>query len=116
MCVDGKEGNGKSGKGKSKMNVPFEPYYKDDHCTIYNADCRQVLDALPEDSIELIATDPPFYKVKADWWDRQWEKPEAFLSWMGELCDKWQRALKPNGSLYVFASPQMSYGVESEVA
>ena len=116
MCVDGKEGNGKSGKGKSKMNVPFEPYYKDDHCTIYNADCRQVLDALPDDSIDLIATDPPYYKVKADWWDRQWEKPEAFLDWMGELCDKWRRVLKPNGSLYVFASPQMSHRVESVVA
>jgi len=62
-----------------------------------------------------VATDPPYFKVKADWWDHQWDKPEAFLAWMGGLCDQWQRVLNPNGSLYVFASPQMVWGVEGEV-
>ncbi len=70
---------------------------------------------MDDSSIDLIVTDPPYFKVKADWWDRQWEKPEAFLSWIGELCDEWRRVLKPNGSLYVFASPQMSHAVETEV-
>ena len=70
---------------------------------------------MDDSSIDLIVTDPPYFKVKADWWDRQWEKPAAFLSWMGELCDEWRRVLKPNGSLYVFASPQMSHAVETEV-
>ena len=70
---------------------------------------------MDDSSIDLIVTDPPYFRVKADWWDRQWEKPEEFLSWMGTLCDEWQRVLKPNGSLYVFASPQMAWGVEGEV-
>ena len=92
------------------------PYYDDGKgIVIYNGDCREVMADLADDSIDLICTDPPYFKVKSDWWDRQWDKPEAFLAWMGTLCDEWQRVLKPNGSLYCFASPQMAWGVEGEI-
>ena len=93
----------------------IEPYYQDELCTIYNADTLAVMRALPDNSIDLIATDPPFFKVKGEAWDRQWDKPEKFLAWIGQLCDEWQRLLKPNGSLYCFASPQMTWGVEGEI-
>ena len=89
--------------------------FEQDGITVKNERCESVLASMDDDSIDLIVTDPPYFKVKADWWDRQWEKPEAFLSWMGGLCEQWQRVLKPNGSLYVFASPQMSHAVEMEV-
>jgi len=67
---------------------------------------------MPDNSIDLIVADPPYYRVKDAEWDRQWSKPEAFLSWMGEVSVQWQRLLKPNGSLYCFASPQMAARVE----
>tara|TARA_R110000868_G_scaffold407475_1_gene688982 strand:- start:91 stop:1080 length:990 start_codon:yes stop_codon:yes gene_type:complete len=70
---------------------------------------------MPDNSVDLIATDPPYFKVKSDAWDRQWDKPEGFLSWIGQLCAEWQRILKPNGSLYVFASPRMAARVECEI-
>jgi adenine-specific DNA-methyltransferase len=92
-----------------------EPYYQDELCTIYNADTLAVMRALPDNSIDLIATDPPYFKVKGEAWDNQWDKPEKFLAWVGQLCDEWQRLLKPNGSLYCFASPQMTWGVEGEI-
>jgi len=38
--------------------LPFTPYYQDEHCTIYNADCRQVLPFLPR--FDLLLTDPPY--------------------------------------------------------
>jgi len=79
---------------------------------IIKGDALEVMRGLPDNSIHLIATDPPYYKVKDEQWDRQWETPEGFLSWMDELAQEWQRILKPNGSLYVFASPQMSARVE----
>jgi site-specific DNA-methyltransferase (adenine-specific) len=79
---------------------------------IIKGDALEVMRGLPDNSINLIATDPPYYKVKDEQWDRQWETPEGFLSWMDELAQEWQRILKPNGSLYVFASPQMSARVE----
>ena len=39
--------------------LPFlEPYYRDEHCTIFNADCRKVLPFL--DRFDLLLTDPPY--------------------------------------------------------
>lgn len=38
--------------------VPFEPYYRDEHCVIYNADCRKVLPFLPK--FDLGLHDPPY--------------------------------------------------------
>ena len=83
---------------------------------LYCADCLDILPQLPDNSIDLIATDPPYYKVKGEDWDRQWDTPALFIEWIGELCEQWHRVLKPNGSLYVFASPKMSARVECEVA
>jgi adenine-specific DNA-methyltransferase len=79
---------------------------------LYCGNCMEVMAGIPDNSIDLIATDPPYYKVKGEWWDRQWDTPAAFLAWIGDLCDQWQRILRPNGSLYVFASPKMAARVE----
>lgn len=75
-------------------------------------DSLEVLKQLEDNSVDLICVDPPYYKVKKDWWDRQWDKPEGFLTWLDGLAEQWERILKPNGSLYCFASPQMSARVE----
>lgn len=79
-------------------------------------DCLDVMGGLGDSSIDAVVCDPPYYRVKDDAWDNQWQSKEAFISWIGELCDQWQRILKPNGSLYVFASPRMSAAVEVEIA
>jgi adenine-specific DNA-methyltransferase len=79
---------------------------------IIQGDCLEVMQSLPDNSIDLICTDPPYFRVKKEWWDRQWDKPEGFLAWIDKLAEQWQRILKPNGSLYCFASPKMSARVE----
>jgi adenine-specific DNA-methyltransferase len=63
-----------------------------------------------------VATDPPYYRVKGEAWDRQWDTPALFLAWVSALCEEWQRILRPNGSLYVFASPRMAARVEVTIA
>lgn len=40
------------------MPVPVKPYYQDERCTIYNADCRKVLPWLG--TFDLLLTDPPY--------------------------------------------------------
>jgi len=70
---------------------------------VHERDALDVLRALPDNSVDLVLTDPPFYRVKGEAWDRQWDRPEAFVAWIGQLCEQWQRVLRPNGSLYVFA-------------
>jgi site-specific DNA-methyltransferase (adenine-specific) len=83
--------------------------------TLYQGDCLEVLPTLADNSVDLIAVDPPYFKVKDDAWDRQWRAPAAFVEWVGRLCEQWQRMLRPNGSLYVFASPRMAGQVEQEI-
>ena len=82
---------------------------------LINGDCLTEMAKLPARSVDLILTDPPYFKVKSDAWDRQWEKPAEFLKWLDAIASEWQRILKPNGSLYCFASPQMSARVECQI-
>ena len=79
-------------------------------------DCLEILPTLADNSVDLIATDPPYFRVKDEDWDRQWSDADRFIVWIGQLCQQWQRVLKPNGSLYVFASPKMAARVEIEIA
>lgn len=75
------------------------------------------MQGMGEDSVDLICTDPPYFAVKTDeWWDTQWEKPSEFIKWIDQLAEQWQRILKPNGSLYCFASHRMSAHVEVKLS
>ena len=79
---------------------------------IEHGDCLDVMRAMPDASVDAVVTDPPYFKVKGEWWDHQWSKPEGFIAWVDTLAEEWARILKPNGSLYCFASPKMSARVE----
>lgn len=45
-------------------------------------------------------------------WDRQWKTTDDYLAWLRLVLVQFQRVLKANGSLYLFASPQMAARVE----
>jgi adenine-specific DNA-methyltransferase len=80
--------------------------------SLYLADCQEVLPTLEDNSVSLVATDPPYFQVKEEGWDRQWDSVEGFLAWLDDSAAQWHRILASNGSLYVFASPQMAAWVE----
>ncbi len=40
--------------------IAVKPYYQDDAVVIYNADCRDILPLIPDKSIDLVLTSPPF--------------------------------------------------------
>jgi site-specific DNA-methyltransferase (adenine-specific) len=50
----------------------LKPYYQDNYVTIYHGDCREILPTLPDNSVDLVLTDPP-YGVSLD------------LAWLSEL-------------------------------
>ena len=83
--------------------------------TLYHGDCLDILPTLPDNSVDLIVTDPPYFKVKNLEWDRQWKKPTDFLEWLDIVLSEFHRLLKPNGSLYLFASPQMGRKVANTI-
>ena len=90
-------------------------YYQDDHVTLYHGDAFEVIPSLPED-IGCLLTDPPYFQVKDDEWDNQWDKASDFLAWMGEWLDLAKPKLAANGSAWVFASPAMTSSVERLIA
>lgn len=95
------------------MSLPT-PYYRDadGQITLYCGDCREILPQLEPGSVDLVLTDPPFMNVKSEWWDRQWRTVADYLDWYRLILREFTRTLAPNGSLYVFASPEMSARVE----
>jgi DNA modification methylase len=76
---------------------------------IYCGDCLNLIKEIPDKSVDLILTDPPYNISKTDInkgsgilrqnfgeWDYDY-KPELYI-------DEWQRVLKDNGQIYVFCS------------
>jgi site-specific DNA-methyltransferase (adenine-specific) len=82
-----------------------------DSVEIWHADCRDVLPV----ECDAVVTDPPYFRVKGEEWDRQWDNAAAFLEFIGERVQAWHRDLRPNGSLYCFASPKMAARVECKI-
>ena len=77
------------------------------HSEIVLGDCLEVIKTLPDESINLVVTDPP-YGIS---WQSKWYKSDAFevmagdgdLNWLSIVPDMY-RVMKRDSSLYVFAS------------
>ena len=69
---------------------------------VYNMDCIEYMKTLPNECVDLIIADPPYYKIVNEKWDKQWKNEEEYFNW----CDKWikesYRILNKNGSLYIW--------------
>lgn len=83
--------------------------------TVVVSDALAFLRGLPDTSVDLIATDPPYHGVKDEDWDNQWATDADYLAWLTQHLKEFRRILKANGSLYVFASPRMAARVEIAV-
>src|SRR5699024_9303399 len=70
-------------------------YYQDDHVTLYHGDSLEILPTLDVQADALL-TDPPYFKVKNEDWDRQWAKPDEFLRWIGSFLDAAKPLLAPH--------------------
>ena len=65
--------------------IGVNPYFKDDAVVIYCTDCRLVLPLIPDKSIDLVLTDPP-YNAGIDYGLYKDNLPEVeyieLLSWL----------------------------------
>lgn len=60
-----------------------------------NGDCLELLKEIPDESVDLVLTDPPYNIGKAEW-----DKIQDYINWSMEWITECQRCLKPNGVFY----------------
>jgi DNA modification methylase len=69
---------------------------------IYNIDCIEFLKTLPDECIDSCITDPPYWGVVDEEWDKQWKTIEEYKDW----CEKWiielSRVTKKSASFFIF--------------
>jgi site-specific DNA-methyltransferase (adenine-specific) len=80
----------------------------------YLADSLELLKAIPDHSISLILTDPPYHvtKKKNIYGDASFKEDQHFVDWMMLYAHEWNRILKPNGSFFCFCAPKMAGQLE----
>lgn len=71
---------------------------------IYNIDCVEFMKELPNECIDLIIADPPYYKAIDEKWDKQWKTEEEYLNWCQEWFNECVRILKPTGVFYCYGN------------
>jgi len=99
-----------------KIQIEVEEFvtYADNEQLIINNDCLTVLKKIPNNTVSLILTDPPYHATqkKNIYGDTQFKKDDEYINWMEEISIEWRRILKPNGSLYCFCDSSMSARLE----
>jgi len=83
------------------IELPDNPYYKDDAVIIYNRDCRSVLPLIPDKSIDLVLTDPPYnenYNYRGSGFV---DYREDYYIWLEQLLIECKRLLTDIASIYL---------------
>lgn len=81
---------------------------------VAHGDSLEVLKQIPDSTVSLILTDPPYHSTKKDniYGDKSFAEDQHFIDWMESYAKEFSRILKPNGSLYLFCATQMSGRLE----
>lgn len=69
-------------------------------------DCLELLKTIPDASIDMVLTDPP-YAIGFDGgkgWDRQWKTEQDYLDWCAEWSKECARVLKPGRMMVVWGT------------
>ena len=103
-----------------------EPVFRDDkhHLRIYQGDCLEILGKIPQESVDLIFADPPYFlsndgitchagrmvSVNKGAWDRS-PGPEQMHAFNRSWLEAAQRVLAPNGTIWVSGTSHVIHSV-----
>jgi DNA modification methylase len=77
---------------------------------IYNQDCISFLKNLSDECCDACITDPPYWGVVDEEWDKQWKSIEEYKDWCSEWLKEISRVTKKSGSFFLFGySYQLSH-------
>jgi len=79
----------------------MKPYYSHNGITIYHADCREVLPNLPDQSIDLVLTDPP-YGVGFDYGTGYKDSPRGYIDFLWPIIEVCEQKVKEGGYIAVY--------------
>lgn len=65
---------------------------------------EEFIPSLVDESVPLLLTDPPYYEIVPEKWDRQWRDERHFADWLSDLFVLALPKLTPNGSLVFFGA------------
>lgn len=71
-----------------------------------NQDCLKFLRGIEDRSIDLICTDPPYFRVVNDEWDNQWFTSDEYYEWCIQWINELGRVAKWSCSFWLFGFPQ----------
>lgn len=69
---------------------------------IINSDCVEGMRRVESESVDLIISDPPYYKIVKEKWDNQWNTEKDYIDWCLEWTKESFRVLREGGLLYVW--------------
>ena len=84
--------------------------YQEENVIVINDDSLSAMKRIPDHSIALILTDPPYHSTKKKniTGDTDFTNNREYIKWMEMYSNEWKRILKPNGSVFCFCSSEMS--------
>lgn len=70
---------------------------------LYNEDCIEGMKSqVKDESVDLIISDPPYFKVIDEKWDYIWHTELDYLEWSKKWISEVNRVLRKGGTLYLF--------------
>lgn len=96
------------------MNFNNNTYFKNDSSLLINNDSLEMLKLIPDNTISLILTDPPYHSTKKKniTGDTSFLNDSDYINWMETYSNEWRRIIKPNGSIFCFCSSGMASKLE----
>ena len=66
-----------------------------------NEDCLKFLSSLPDESVDMVLVDPPYFEIVNASWDNQWNSESEYLDWCFEWTKECNRVLKKSRCMCV---------------
>lgn len=99
---------------KIKRCYSSENSFHTEDTVIVRGDSLAEMRKIPDHSISLILTDPPYHSTqkKNIHGDTAFKKDQEYIDWMRQYSLEWKRILKHNGSVFCFCSSAMESQLE----
>ena len=84
---------------KNFLPLPVPAYYKTSYGTAYLGDSLELLAHIPDKSINLILTSPPFALTRKKAYGNK--DAEAYVDWFMQFAKQFKRVIKDDGSFVI---------------